>query len=76
MVLQICFDAALTVSENKDSPAARSTDSTGATKLSRRASSGMGAFGKTKAPVDISKRSGLVGDTGLDVNTTFAKWND
>ena len=36
-------------------------------------SSGIEAFGRTKAPVEISVNSGLYGETGLDANTTFAK---
>ena len=34
----------------------------------------MGAFGSTKAPVEISGISGVSGDDGFEVNTTLAKW--
>jgi len=34
----------------------------------------MTALGKTKAPVDSSKMSGVEGEDGLLVKTTFAKW--
>lgn len=44
------------------------------TKLSSGASSGMIAFGRTNAPVDISGMSGVEGEEGLDARTTFAKW--
>jgi len=43
-------------------------------KLSRGLSSGMTAFGRTKAPVDISKYQGLKVRMGLLAKTTFAKW--
>lgn len=43
------------------------------TKLSRGASSGIGALGSTKAPVESSRIPGVEGDAGLDVKTTFAK---
>lgn len=33
----------------------------------------MGAFGNTKAPVEISVTLGVDGEDGLDVNTTLAK---
>ena len=45
----------------------------GTTKFSSLASSGMTAFGRTNAPVEISGTSGLEGDDGFDVSTTFAK---
>ena len=34
----------------------------------------MTAFGRTKAPVDISEMSGVEGEDGLLAKTTFAKW--
>jgi hypothetical protein len=43
-------------------------------KLSSGASSGMIAFGRTKAPVESSRMSGVDGEDDLDANTTFAKW--
>jgi hypothetical protein len=43
------------------------------TKLSSGASSGIIAFGSTKAPVESSSISGVEGEDNLDVNTTFAK---
>ena len=46
----------------------------GVTKLSSGASSGMMAFGRTNAPVDISCTSGVEGEDGRDASTTFAKW--
>ena len=46
----------------------------GTIKLSKGLSSGISAFGKTKAPVEISGTCGVDGDEGLDVRTTFAKW--
>jgi hypothetical protein len=49
-------------------------DLLGTTKLSRGASSEIWALGKTKAPVLISCMLGLLGEAGLDVKTTFAKW--
>lgn len=89
VVWQICFEVDLTASENRVRPAARSTASTvsndeyrfsgevlclpGTTKLSSGASSGIMALGSTNAPVDSSRMSGVEGDVGLDVRTTFAK---
>jgi len=32
------------------------------------------AFGRTKAPVEISRMSGVAGEETLDARTTFAKW--
>ena len=72
--LQMCFEFALTASEKNVRPAARSTASTGTTKLSSFASSGMTAFGRTNAPVEISGMSGVRGEDGFEVRTTFAKW--
>ena len=46
----------------------------GVTKLSNGTSSGMIAFGRTKAPVEISGTSGVEGEDGLEARTTFAKW--
>lgn len=46
----------------------------GMTKFSSFASSGIGALGRTKAPVEISATFGVEGDEGLDARTTFAKW--
>ena len=86
----MCFDDALIASENKVSPAARSTLSTidvvkqiiciqalayipGTTKLSNGVSSEIAALGRTNAPVDTSYTSGVLGDEGFVVNTTFAK---
>ena len=43
------------------------------TKLVKGASSGIMAFGKTNAPVDISVTSGLDGEEGFEASTTFAK---
>lgn len=43
-------------------------------KLSRGASSGIIAFGRTNAPVESSRISGVEGEEGLAVSTTFAKW--
>lgn len=71
---QMCFDDFLIASENSVSPAARSTVSIGTTKLSSFASSGIGAFGRTNAPVAISCMCGVDGEEGLAVSTTFAKW--
>src|SRR4051812_29231653 len=45
----------------------------GTTKLSKGAVSGMGAFGRTNAPVASSYTSGVDGDVGFAVSTTFAK---
>lgn len=72
--LQMCFEFALTASEKSVSPAALSTASTGTMKLSSFASSGMTAFGRTNAPVEISGTSGVFGEEGFKVRTTFAKW--
>ena len=33
----------------------------------------MAALGSTKAPVATSRMSGVLGEDGLDVSTTFAK---
>lgn len=46
----------------------------GTTKLSRGASSGMIAFGRTNAPAEISGIFGVEGDEGREVRTTLAKW--
>lgn len=46
----------------------------GVTKRSSGASSGMIAFGRTNAPVEISWMSGVEGEEGLEARTTFAKW--
>lgn len=91
VVLHMCLEFALRSSENKVSPAARSTASTVATKIlsknrgiveedgpgmtkpSRGASSLMTAFGRTKAPKESSKISGVAGEVGLDARTTLAK---
>ena len=72
--LQMCFEECLMSSEKNVSPAARSTASTGTTKLSRGASSGICALGRTKAPVEISGMFGVEGDDGFEVRTTLAKW--
>ena len=48
-------------------------DEPGITKLSRGASSGIMALGRTNAPVETSRVPGLEGDTGLVASTTFAK---
>lgn len=45
----------------------------GTMKLVRGASSGMIAFGSTNAPEDSSSLSGVLGEEGFAVNTTFAK---
>jgi len=74
VVLQMCWDVVLIASGKRVRPVARSTASTGTTKLSRGASSGITALGRTKAPVDISWMLGVEGDTGFDARTTFAKW--
>lgn len=71
--LQMCFEFALTASEKSVNPAALSTASTGTTKLSSLASSEMTALGSTNAPVEISGTSGVLGEEGFDVRTTFAK---
>lgn len=42
-------------------------------KFSSLASSGIGALGSTNAPVEISGMSGVDGEDGFDVSTTFAK---
>lgn len=86
---QICLDPAFTASENSVRPAARSTASTertfsksslgamqnvpGIMKLVNGVSSGITALGSTNAPVLISKTSGVNGEEGFDVKTTFAK---
>jgi len=46
----------------------------GTTKLFNGASSEMGALGSTNAPVLISGIFGVLGEDGLVVNTTLAKW--
>jgi hypothetical protein len=45
----------------------------GTMKLSRGASSGIEALGNTKAPIENARMSGVAGDKGVDVRTTFAK---
>jgi len=45
----------------------------GTTKFSKGVSSRMTALGKTKAPVDSSKISGVDGEEGFVVSTTLAK---
>jgi len=88
-VLQMCLEPCLICSENKVSPAAFSTASTtkgirtlssgpqmhepGTTKLSRGAESGIMALGRTKAPVETSRVSGVSGEVGFVVRMTFAK---
>lgn len=52
----------------------RSRYAPGTTKLSNGAWSGISAFGRTKAPVEISGIFGVAGDEGRDVRTTLAKW--
>lgn len=42
-------------------------------KLSSGAPSGITALGRTKAPEESSRMSGVDGDAGRDVKTTFAK---
>lgn len=44
------------------------------TKLSNGVSSGIAAFGSTKAPRETSKLEGVEGEEGVVVRTTFAKW--
>jgi len=91
VVWQICLDVLFIASENKMSPEARSTESTGrskfghsaetmvlryspgTTKLFNGASSGMGVFGSTNAPVLISGTLGVLGEEGLVASTTLAK---
>lgn len=46
----------------------------GVTKLSSEASSGMIALGRTNAPVETSRMSGVEGEEGREARTTFAKW--
>lgn len=48
-------------------------DLPGTTKFSKGASSGISAFGRTNAPVEISGICGVDGDDGLVVKTTLAK---
>lgn len=48
-------------------------DKPGTTKLSSGASSGICAFGRTNAPVEISGMSGVDGEEGFVVKTIFAK---
>jgi hypothetical protein len=52
----------------------RLTNLPGIMKLSNGASSGMTAFGRTKAPMASSGMSGEDGEDSRDPNTTFAKW--
>jgi hypothetical protein len=42
-------------------------------KLSMGVVSGMAAFGRTNAPAESSRMSGVEGDAGFDARTTFAK---
>ena len=52
----------------------RKSNVPGVTKRSSGASSGMIAFGRMNAPVEISWTSGVEGEEGLEARTTFAKW--
>lgn len=45
----------------------------GTTKLSRDASSGITALGRTNAPVDTSGMCGVDGEAGREASTTLAK---
>jgi len=74
VLLQICLDSRLTLSEKSVSPAAFSTVSTGTEKLSSGVSSGIGALGRTKAPSESSTIDGVAGETGRAARTTLAKW--
>ena len=49
-------------------------DLPGTTKFSKGVSSLIVSLGRTNAPVEISRTSGVDGEVGRDVNTTFAKW--